>query len=268
MQSCEPDISVVIPTFRRPAALAQAIASVLRQENVLADVLVIDDCPDGSAAEVVRAVNDPRVRYLHRPCPSKGCPAMVRNDAWSKVTAPLVHFLDDDDLVPDGHYRRAVHAFADHPGVGVVFGRIEPFGDDLDQVRRERAYFENAAKRARACCRFGNVWGFAGALLFKPTLLVCGAAMIRRNCLQAMDGFDITLPLMEDVDFYARAIRRFGAYFLDETVLYYRIGPSLMRDGNVTPAIIGSYRQMRRRYRREWGFANFCLLNGFARLCL
>jgi glycosyltransferase involved in cell wall biosynthesis len=259
---------VVIPTFRRPAELAQAIESVLRQGDVAVEILVLDDCPDGTAEPVVLAIADPRVRYLRRDRPSAGCPALVRNAAWSMVTAPIVHFLDDDDLVPEGHYSRARAAFAAHPQIGVVFGRIEPFGDDDSEVRRERAYFENAAARARSCRRYGRRWGFAATMLFKPTLLVCGAAMIRRDCLKALDGFDISLPLMEDVDFYARAIRRFGAFFLDEVALYYRIGPSMMHREGVTSLIAGSYRLMRQRYRREWGVANFFLLNGFARLCL
>lgn len=268
MNRSEPDISVVIPTFRRPRELAQAIESVLRQQNITVELLVIDDCPDGSAEAVVMAIADPRLRYLRRDQPSSGCPALVRNAAWSMVTAPLVHFLDDDDLVPAGHYQRAREAFRANPRAGVVFGRIEPFGDDTDDVRHEHAYFENAARRARSCRRYGRVWGFAATMLFKPTLLVCGAAVIRRSHLLNLDGFDITLPLMEDVDFYARAIRRFGAFFLDDVALYYRIGPSMMPRRVVTPAVAGSYRMMRRRYRREWGVANFFLLNGFARLCL
>ena len=268
MNRSEPDISVVIPTFRRPRDLGQAIESVLRQRDVVAEVLVLDDCPDGSAEPVIARLADPHVRYLRRDTPSKGRPALVRNAAWPMISAPLVHFLDDDDLVPVGHYQRARAAFAAHPNIGVVFGRIEPFGDDNELLRREHSYFENAARRARACRRYGSMWGFAATMLFKPTLLVCGAALIRRDCLLQLDGFDPGLPLMEDVDFYARAIRRFGAHFLDEVALYYRIGPSLMRSEGVIPMIHGSYRMMRRRYRREWGFTNFCLLNGFARLCL
>ena len=260
-----PDISVVIPTFRRPRELGEALASALSQAEVSVEAIVVDDDPDMSAERIVLGLADPRVTYVTMHRPSGGRPAMVRNAALPHLTAPLVHFLDDDDIVPPGHYARAVQAFAQNKDVGVVFGRIEPFGANETAVRGERDYFELATKRARACRRFGKKWGFAATMLFDNTLLVCSAAMIRRDCIAALEGFDPNLALVEDVDFFARAIRRFGAVFLDATVLNYRIGPSLMHRRDVQPIIDDCYRLMCERYRREWGRWNYLLFKLFAR---
>jgi glycosyltransferase involved in cell wall biosynthesis len=41
------DFSVVIPTFRRPIELIEAISSVLRQHDATIEILVIDDAPEG-----------------------------------------------------------------------------------------------------------------------------------------------------------------------------------------------------------------------------
>ena len=38
-------------------------------------------------------------------------------------------------------------------------------------------------------------------------LLVCGAALIRFNCVQRLGGFDPEIRLGEDVDFFGRAMR-------------------------------------------------------------
>src|SRR5258706_4723590 len=123
------DISVVIPTFRRPHTLTEAVLSALAQDGVTLEVVVVDDCPDGSAGAAIAALGDPRVSYFRNPQPTGGKPAVVRNLGWPRATGRLVHFLDDDDIVPPGHYRAVLEAFAQHPSVGVVFGRIEPFGD-------------------------------------------------------------------------------------------------------------------------------------------
>ncbi|WP_423875429.1 glycosyltransferase family 2 protein [Bradyrhizobium sp.] len=59
------EISVVIPTFRRPLLLKQAIESALAQ-HVPVEVIVVDDSPERSADPVV-------------PSPSGGWPSRVRN---------------------------------------------------------------------------------------------------------------------------------------------------------------------------------------------
>ena len=46
------DVSVVIPTFRRPALLREAIASVRAQSGVAVELIVVDDSPEGSAAAI------------------------------------------------------------------------------------------------------------------------------------------------------------------------------------------------------------------------
>src|SRR5271168_4372586 len=98
------DISVVIPPFRRPTLLLEALTSVFRQTGLTPGVIVDDDCPDGSARDVVESLYDPRVIYVRNPSPTGGFPSVVRNLAWPRATGTYIHFLDDDDLVPDGYY--------------------------------------------------------------------------------------------------------------------------------------------------------------------
>jgi hypothetical protein len=52
----------------------------------------------------------------------------VRNLGWPLTRGAFVHFLDDDDIVPGGHYAAVKAAFEQRSSVGLVFGRIEPFG--------------------------------------------------------------------------------------------------------------------------------------------
>jgi glycosyltransferase involved in cell wall biosynthesis len=117
------DISVVIPTFRRPKELAETLASVLNQAGVSIEALVVDDSPEGSAQEVVSDARDRRVRYLRNPELTGGLPSIVRNLGWPLAQGTFVHFLDDDDLVPEGHYAAVKAAFAQHRDVGVLFGQ-------------------------------------------------------------------------------------------------------------------------------------------------
>src|SRR5262245_23068129 len=105
------DIAVVIPTFRRPKQLAAALESVLAQD-VRVEVVVVDDSPEQSARETVEGFGSIWVKYVANPHPSGGRPSRVRNLGWPLTRAPVLHFLDDDDLVPEGHYRAGLSELA------------------------------------------------------------------------------------------------------------------------------------------------------------
>src|SRR5215471_18860098 len=120
------EISVIIPTYRRPRELAESIASALGQAGAVVEIIVVDDSPEGSAQEVVEQFQDNRVTYLRNPEPTGGIPSIVRNLGWPRAKGAFVHFLDDDDIVPSGHYAAVKSSFSRRSDVGLVFGRIEP----------------------------------------------------------------------------------------------------------------------------------------------
>ena len=260
------DVSVIIPTFRRERELQAALRSVVNQRGATIEVFVVDDSPEGSAKAVVTEMADPRVRYLQNRHPTGGIPSVVRNLGWPHANGRFVHFLDDDDMVPPDHYASAVQAFATRPNVGLLFGRIEPFGNaPEEQLRRERRYFAEAARVAKLCSRFGPRFALAGRMLFGDPLLVCSAAIMRRECVEAIGGFDVSIRLMEDADFFLRIIRRFGAAFLDQVTLQYRIGfPSLMHaespDALQRQRESEGRRRMRSNYMNAHGFVEFFAL--------
>jgi glycosyltransferase involved in cell wall biosynthesis len=267
------DVSVVIPTFRRPALLREAIESVRLQTNVSVETIVIDDSPEGSAASVADEFAD-SVRYIKNPRPTGGFPSVVRNLGWPLSHGRFVHFLDDDDHVPVGHYAATVAAFAANADVGVIFGRIEPFGEAPEaQMSREREFFRGAARRAAICSRIGPRLGFATGMIFNRTLLVCGAAMIRRDCVERLSGFDPEIRLGEDVDFFGRAMREFGACFVDRVTLHYRIGsPSLLHAPVLSEREIQQHAEgagrMAAKYHTRHGSLEFYAMKGLSRLVL
>ncbi len=268
------DFSVVIPTFRRPSELIEAISSVLRQLDATIEVFVIDDSPEGSAEDAVKGLGDPRVIYLKNPNPTGGVPSVVRNIGWPLAKGMFVHFLDDDDIVADGHYAAVKAAFATDSTIGLVFGRIDPFGNGpAAQLDHERQYFADAARKAALSGRFGSRFAFTGRMLFDKALLVCSSSVIRRDCLARLGGFDPSIRLMEDADFHVRAMRECGVRFLDRTAIHYRVGsPSLMHSPNPTEAQkqgerLG-HRQMRVKYRKEHGALEFFALALFTRTVL
>jgi glycosyltransferase involved in cell wall biosynthesis len=261
------DISIVIPTFRRPEPLREALQSVLRQQGVSLEVQVCDDSPEGSARAVVESLGDERVHYHKRAVPTGGRPALVRNEGFRETSGRFVHFLDDDDRVcAQDTYRTAIDALEANPQRGVAFGRVQPFGDDPVAVAHEQAYFAEGARRARRAARTGSRHWMVANLLFKDTVLVNSACIIRSECFAALGGYNPALRVVEDVELYVRAIRRFGCVYLDRAVMEYRVLPgSLMDRETDSPAVAESYGLMYESYRTSYGPAEFFALKCFAR---
>jgi glycosyltransferase involved in cell wall biosynthesis len=268
------DFSVVIPTFRRPRELRESIASALGQQGVTVEVCVVDDSPEGSAAAVVSELADSRVTYVKNPLPTGGIPSVVRNLGWPLAQGVFLHFLDDDDIVVQGHYAAVMAAFARRANVGLVYGRVEPFGSAAaQQLEHERRYFAAAARKSLASGRFGVRWAFTARMLFDAALLVCSASVIRSACVAQLGGFDPHIRLMEDADFHVRAMRQFGVHFLDRPAIRYRIGsPSLMHSPNPSreqlAAELEGRRLMQSKYRQARGVVEFYALALFARTVL
>ena len=91
-----PDVSIVIPTRGRPDALRRCLTR-LAEWREMAEVVVVDDDPEGTAAKVCEGF--PRVRRIR--AGGLGA-AAARNHGAEAVTTPWIAFLDDDCLPRHG----------------------------------------------------------------------------------------------------------------------------------------------------------------------
>jgi GT2 family glycosyltransferase len=234
----------------------------LGQQGVDVEVIIVDDSADGSAATHAALLHDPRVRYVRRAQPSGGVPAMARNDGWKLARGRYVHFLDDDDVLTMGASRALVSALDEKPRRGVAVGTIHPFGRDVEALCQEQAYFTAAATTLRQTRSRASL---VARLLYGTTPLVNSACMIRRSCIESVGGYATDVARCEDVDFYLRAIRRFGFVFVDRPVVNYRTGAqSLMHTATTAEMLKSSYRRIYKAYRREYGFAELLGLHVLA----
>lgn len=240
------DFLVIVPTHRRPEFLAEALKSALGQPGVSKRIIVVDDCPDGSARRITASI-DPSLIYLKNPHPSGGWPGKVRNFGFDAsvrlgIKARFVHFLDDDDTVPYGHYARVKQAFAAHQNIGVVFGVLRPFcvfSEDAPrrerqeaQLRASRQEFARAARLAWIYHHVGATlmlgflsrWLYRSHAIFGQYLFLCSGAIIRHEQVVTLGGFNPQIRITEDYEFFTRAIMVGGAHFLERISANYRLG--------------------------------------------
>jgi len=119
-----PMISVVIPTFNRPAALARCLASLCRQTCPKArfEVIVVDDGGPQPAAGVVSGFEKRLdVRCVFQP--HRG-PAAARNRGAALARGRFVAFIDDDCIASKRWLERLCLRFEKSPQAAAVGGRV------------------------------------------------------------------------------------------------------------------------------------------------
>ena len=243
------DLSIIIPTFQRVDMLEEALRSVLRIEGLSLEVLVVDDDAGASAAPVIDKLNDPRIHYFRFEPSSAGRPALLRNWAARMARGELLYFLDDDDRVVDGAVSAACRLLRESDA-GVLVGGITPFGASEERVDREDRYFQQARKHLS---RFRGRKTLVATILFSDTPIVCSCCMIKRAVFLATDGFDASLPLWEDSEFYMRAIRNGGVVYLDQALVERRVGGPALSASAPLEALMNSYRIARKNYGKRYG---------------
>jgi glycosyltransferase involved in cell wall biosynthesis len=95
-----PTVTVVIPTRNRAHLLEQTLASVLAQQAVSLEVVVVDEASDDDTPNLIAAVGGSRIRTIRHEVP-RGVSA-ARNAGIAAARGEWLAFLDDDDLwAPD-----------------------------------------------------------------------------------------------------------------------------------------------------------------------
>lgn len=187
-----PDVSVVVPTWRRPALLERCLEALVGQ--TLAphryEIVVCDDGPDEATRALVERIADAHraralaIRYL--PVAATQGPAGARNAGWRQARAECIAFTDDDTIA-DPHWLAAgLRAMAD--GACAASGAIV-----VPLPERPTDYEADASGLARAEFATAN-------------------AFVRRAALIAVGGFDerFTSAWREDSDLQFSLLRAGG----------------------------------------------------------
>lgn len=116
------NVSVVIPTYRRPDLLIKCLNALQTQtfETDQYEIIVVSDGPDPATEEAIRNVSMAKqVKFLQ--LPHKGGPAAARNYGWKNSIGNLVLFTDDDCLPAPNWIRSFWNAFLKRPYAEAAF---------------------------------------------------------------------------------------------------------------------------------------------------
>lgn len=211
----EPRLAVVVPARDRRDTLPRALASVLADPRPDIEVAVIDDGSTDGTDAYLASVRDPRLRWRRVETPAGANSG--RNLGVVLTRAPLIAFLDSDDVFMAGRLERLIAFFDRNPQVACTidgFIDIQPGGarlhalpditPDAEQLRR--------------------------LLLSHSIPLTNSTLTVRRTAFKGVCGYAPDLMRHQDREFLLRLAARHRIVFGSATdVLKYRSGNSISR---------------------------------------
>lgn len=204
-QSCgeEPLVSIVIPTYNRADTLPRSIASVLTQDYLNFELIVVDDGSTDRTDEVLARIDDHRLRVVRQK--NRGVSA-ARNRGIVEARGDWIAFLDSDDEWLAGKLRKQMNLIA-HAGsdVGLVYGGVEVVRDDGSEI---------VSPRHRG-------WIFKDLLFHNFVTAPCSTGIVKAEALQLTGGFDEGMPAIEDYDIAVRLARFFRIECIGEPLARY-----------------------------------------------
>jgi glycosyltransferase involved in cell wall biosynthesis len=202
-----PRLSFVIPAWNQERFLAQSVGSALSQSIHDIEVVVVDDASTDATPHMLAAIDDPRLVVLRSETNSG--PGGARNMGLEAAMAPIVAFLDADDVAAPERAEKQLAFFSDNPRhvlVGSAYGVI----DEKDEVLGIERPVEYDDERLRFT-----------SLFLSPVHLTTSA--IRADLARAGGIlFPTDSKIVEDYRFVSRLLALGQVANLPDVLTYYR----------------------------------------------
>jgi glycosyltransferase involved in cell wall biosynthesis len=200
-------VSIIIPTYNRGWIIKEAIESVLAQDFIDFELIVVDDGSTDNTSEILHSYREDITVFQQN---NKGVSA-ARNRGLSEASGRFIAFLDSDDLWLPKKLSRQVDYFNLNPDAMIC---------QTEEIWIRNNMRVNPKKRHKKL----------SGMIFEPSLDLClvspSAVMIRRSLFEEVGGFDETLPACEDYDLWLRISCRYPVFLIDTPLIIKRGGHS------------------------------------------
>jgi len=158
-------ISVIIPLYNKEAIILQSLRSVLNQDYEDFEVLVVNDGSTDCSVEIVRQIEDPRVRLIEQ---SNAGPSAARNRGIRESNGDWLCFLDADDELEPGALSHFANLSVHYPDVEMFLGEVYK----NDGVKKEKyvQYKEGVVKNMFKSFSLGKIMQCSGSSIYRRTI--------------------------------------------------------------------------------------------------
>ena len=198
-------VSVVIPTYNRPKVLMQSIKTVLNQTyKGEIELIIVDDSKKSLKQEIDKEFKknldkNRKINYIHN-AKKEGAPK-ARNLGIQKAKGEYLAFLDDDDIWIPEKIEKQVKIMEKNKEIALVICHSldKRFGDERINKPPENITHEMVLKSFN--------------------LSSTSSYLVRKDTLEKIGSFDISLPSAQEYDLAIRISKNHQVYCVPEMLM-------------------------------------------------
>ena len=211
-------VSICIPTFNRADYLKEAIQSILIQNCVNIEIVIIDDGSTDHTKEVVDSFNSEKINYIR----IEHCGAPVaRNKAVENANGDYILWLDSDDVLEENIINLYLDKLKSCPDADVIYGDLIITDSLLNP--QKRIEFEDWNRRNEELI----------SRLFFESPIPHPAVLIKKELYNKFGNYDISFKRAHDYEWWTRAASIAKFVKIDSVVCKWRWHNSNMSSGSV-----------------------------------
>ena len=117
----QPLVSIVTPSYNQAAFLEQALISVLEQNYLRLEYIVVDGASTDGSVDIIRKYADKLTFWVSE---KDGGQAEAINKGFSRAKGEIFAWLNSDDYYLPGTISAAVKVFREHPDLVLIYGNL------------------------------------------------------------------------------------------------------------------------------------------------
>jgi glycosyltransferase involved in cell wall biosynthesis len=207
-----PTISVCVPTYNNSVTVARCLRSILDQDGVDFEIVVVDDDSSDGCAAIAATMLRPGDRLIRNE--SRLGLNANHNKCIELARGTRIQFVHADDWLLPGALQRLAACF-DNPAVGLAFAPRRVVQEDIPwwwrTVSRPHRFFPTLSEHneGRSLVAQMMLMGGGSNWIGEPT-----SVMFRRQLALAVGGLRDDIYQLVDVDFWFRLMLRSAVCFV------------------------------------------------------
>ncbi len=199
-----PKVSICMPTYNRAGCLKQALAALLNQTFSDFELVVCDDASTDNTEEVVKSINDKRLRYVRNP--SNLGLFENWNNCIKHATGEYIAIYHDHDIYDPTLIEESVKILDSNERIGFIFTGIR-FIDDNDNVLETivEKYWDGLIPGHKLARFMATRWN---------SLIAALVVMVRRDAYETVGLYEPSFGSAADWEMWIRLLLKYDTYYI------------------------------------------------------